>query len=64
VNVSRKEVVDSLFLVAVMGMEMDCLHKTAFVLIEITPLQERAESERPKKKDDLFNRQVLLLPVP
>jgi hypothetical protein len=45
VNIGSKEVVESLFLVADVGLGLDCLHKGASARQVIIPLQQRAESE-------------------
>ena len=47
-HVGTKEVVDGQFIVTYISVGMDCLHKGSFALTVITPLQERAESERKK----------------
>jgi hypothetical protein len=50
VDISSKEVVENLFLVACICIGMDCFYTRGFVLMVITQLQEQAESERKKEE--------------
>ncbi len=51
-NVGSKQVVESLSYLAFVGLGVYCLHNGAFMLKEITPLQERVESENRNLSTD------------